>query len=353
MISFQRGNILEAKADALVNTVNCVGVMGRGIALQFRKAFPENFRAYETACARNEVRPGEMLVFPTGELTSPRFIINFPTKRHWRGKSSLRDIAAGLDALVREIEAHDIKSIAIPPLGCGLGGLEWSEVRPMIESALARLPDVKAVVFEPSGAPDPAVMARTKEVPTMTPGRAALIGLVERYLTGLMAPFVSLLEVHKLMYLMQEAGEDLRLQFKAAKYGPYAENLRHVLHTIEGHYLTGYADGGDGPTKPLELMPGAVEEAAAYLADHPETGTRLDRVSELFHSFETPLGMELLATVHWVMKHRAAATLAELVAEVYRWNDRKKQFTPAQIEVAAAALTRHRWVPPLRGFAES
>src|SRR6266850_4231018 len=132
MIELKRGDILEAKADALVNTVNCVGVMGRGIALQFRKAFPENFKVYEAACERKEVEPGTMLVFETGRLTGPRYIINFPTKRHWKGKSRMEDIDAGLPALVEEIKKRGIRSVAVPPLGCGLGGLNWNDVRPRI-----------------------------------------------------------------------------------------------------------------------------------------------------------------------------------------------------------------------------
>src|ERR1035438_6237373 len=129
MIEFRSGDILKDESDALVNTVNCVGVMGRGIALQFKDAYPDNFKVYEAACKRGEVQPGRMLVFETGKLTPPRFIINFPTKRHWRGRSRIEDIENGLGALVKEIRARGIRSIAIPPLGSGLGGLDWNSVR--------------------------------------------------------------------------------------------------------------------------------------------------------------------------------------------------------------------------------
>ena len=180
MIRFKTGNILAEDAEALVNTINCVGVMGRGIALQFKKAFPENFRAYAEACERGEVRPGRMFVFETGALTNPRFIVNFPTKRHWRGKSRLQDIDAGLDDLARLIRERGIRSIAVPPLGSGLGGLEWSEVRPRIEKALRGFDDLDAVIFEPGDAPEPEKMARSREAPAMTPGRAASIGAAAR-----------------------------------------------------------------------------------------------------------------------------------------------------------------------------
>lgn len=153
MIEYKTGDLLAEDAEALVNTVNCVGFMGRGIALRFKKAFPANFKAYEAACRRGEVRPGRMFVFETKQLANPRYVINFPTKRHWRGKSRLSDIDVGLEALVGEIRSRGIRSIAVPPLGSGLGGLNWTDVRPRIERALGPLPDTRVVVFEPKGAP--------------------------------------------------------------------------------------------------------------------------------------------------------------------------------------------------------
>ena len=241
MIEFTRGDLLTADVEALVNTVNCVGIMGRGVALQFKNRFPANFKAYEVACRNEEVQPGRMFVYETGTLTNPKFIINFPTKRHWRGKSRIEDIESGLHALNDEIRNRRIKSIAIPPLGSGLGGLDWSVVRPRIQVALGDLEGIRVVVYEPSGAP---VVYKASEVPEMSAGRAALVALTHRYLAGLMDPFVSLLEVHKLMYFMQEAGEPLKLKYEKASYGPFAKNLSHVLRAIEGHLLSGYADGG-------------------------------------------------------------------------------------------------------------
>ncbi|MEF8755582.1 MAG: macro domain-containing protein [Accumulibacter sp.] len=348
MIEYRSGDILKSEAEALVNTVNCVGVMGRGIALQFKNAFPENFKAYAAACKRAQAQPGRMFVFETGQLTPPRYIINFPTKRHWRGKSRIEDIDAGLAALVAEIRARRIRSIALPPLGSGLGGLDWTaEVRPRVEAALRPLDDVQILVYEPNGAPASDTMHHRREVPQMTAGRAALVELMHRYLGGLLDPFVTLLEVHKLMYFLQEAGEPLRLRYKAAPYGPYAENLRHVLHAIEGHLLAGYDDGGDAPNKALALVPGAVEEAAAFLAEHGPTRERFERVASLVEGFESPFGLELLSTVHWVMRHESVHTLPDVVARTYAWNDRKRQFTPRQIGIAAEVLTAKGWVAPL------
>lgn len=344
MIIYKHGDILKEDAEALINTVNCVGVMGRGIALQFKNAYPENFKAYQKACKKSEVQPGKMFVFETGSLTNPRYIINFPTKRHWKGKSHLEDIESGLQSLLELIKELNIKSIAIPPLGSGLGGLDWSIVKPLIEEKLKSLSDVNIIIYEPKGTPDKVQKAK---VPNMTPGRAALVGLINNYLKGLLDPFVTLLEVHKLMYFMQEAGEPLKLKYKKAIYGPYAENLRHVLNAIEGHFITGYAAGGDSPGKQLELVPGVVDTATHFLEQHQNTLERFNKVAELVDGFESPSGLELLATVHWVMKHEKCTSDQELTQKTYSWNKRKRQFTERQIILAREVLTKNGWLEAL------
>ena len=155
MIEFKVGDLFAADVEALVNAVNCVGVMSRGVALQFKRAFPENFKAYAERCKYHEMRPGEVFVFEMANLGNPRYIINFPTKRHWRGKSRMEDIESGLKSLVRAIGERGIRSVALPALGSGLGGLDWSQdVRPMLAASLSELPDVRVVVFEPGGGPE-------------------------------------------------------------------------------------------------------------------------------------------------------------------------------------------------------
>jgi O-acetyl-ADP-ribose deacetylase (regulator of RNase III) len=344
MIEYKTGDILSEDAEALVNTVNCVGIMGRGIALQFKSAFPKNFQIYELACKHSEVQPGHMLVVENDKLTNPRFIINFPTKRHCRGKSRIEDIESGLTALVQEIKNRHIHSIAIPPLGSGLGGLDWSDVRPRIEKALNDLKDVRVILYEP------AAKARehtpSRDVPKMTPGRAALVVLMDRYLSGLLDPFVTLLEVHKLMYFMQEAGEPLKLQYVQAPYGPYAENLRHVLKVIEGHFVSGYADGGDAPDKQLELVPGAVSDANEFLQAATDVRDRFDRVASLVEGFETPFGLELLATVHWIVTRAGAISVDDVITRTYAWNKRKEQFSRNQLRLALKVLATKKWVDP-------
>ena len=349
MIVYKTGDILEEDTEALVNTVNCVGLMGRGIALQFKKAWPENFKAYAAACQRHDVKPGSMFVFETGRLTNPRYIINFPTKRHWRGKSRIEDIEAGLEALVAAIRTRGIRSVALPPLGAGLGGLDWVEVRPRIERAMGRLEKIRVVVFEPLGAPAPTRSIRSREAPAMTPGRAALIGLMDRYLSGLLDPSVSLLEVHKLVYFLQEAGEPLRLRLVKGPYGPYAENLRHVLSEIDGYYVSGYGAGGDAPDKTMELVPGATDDAVAALAERPQTRARFDRVAKLVEGFESTFGLELLATVHWVVMREEALSEEDVIARSYEWNERKRRFSPEQIRLALRVLAERGFLEDVSG----
>ncbi len=169
---------------------------------------------------------------------------------------------------------------------------------------------------------------------------------MQQYLSGLMDPFVSLLELHKLMYFAQEAGEPLRLRYKKAHYGPYAENLRHVLKRIEGHFLSGYADGGDDPTKELEIVGDAVSHASKVIDEQPETLARMNRVSELIDGFETPLGMELLSSVHWVATQEDARSARDACERLKRWSERKSGFTPRQVDIAWATLEQQGWLPP-------
>jgi O-acetyl-ADP-ribose deacetylase (regulator of RNase III) len=291
--------------------------MGRGVALQFRKAYPENYKAYREACARGKIKPGRMFVFDLNRLVNPRLIINFPIKRHWKEKSRLDDVRSGLQDLVNVLRQHKVHSVAVPPLGCSLGGLDGRMVRSPIEEALGALPDLHAYLFEPAGAPPaPRVVNRTT-MPKMTAGRAALLGLMHRYLGGLMDVSISLLEIHKRMHFLQEAGEPLRLRFAKGTHGPYAENLRYVLNAIEGHFTSGFGAGDDAPDKQIEIIGDAARGAEAFLNEHPNTQKRFERVSKLIAGFETPFGMELLATVHWVARCEGAASVDEAVERSY------------------------------------
>lgn len=347
MIKLFHGNLLQAPAQALVNTVNTQGVMGKGIALQFKQAYPQMFRAYEAACANREVKLGRMHVFDLGGLDGgPRWIINFPTKGHWRARSRVSDIEAGLRDLRRLVGELGIESIAVPPLGCGHGGLDWAEIRPLIERELSEMTDVEVLLYAPAGAPKPIAMPNRTQRPNMTLGQAVVLALMNRYLTALLDPWVTLLELHKLLYFTQEAGVDLRLQYDANIYGPYAKNLRQLLIRMESHYVSGYGDGEDAPKKPLELLPGAYEAARIFLLDKHDVQDRMAKAIKLMEGYEDPFGLELLSSVHWIMRSApGAADDPQLAVQaVHNWNKRKRQlFKPEHIRKAWQRIRDRCW----------
>jgi O-acetyl-ADP-ribose deacetylase (regulator of RNase III) len=343
MIYKAEGDLLGTDAEALVNTVNTVGVMGKGIALQFKLAFPDNYKAYEAACKRGEVEIGKLFVYHR-EVGNPRLIINFPTKRHWRGKSKIADIESGLRALIDFVKREKIRSIAVPPLGCGNGGLDWRDVRPRIEQAFSEVPSVTVQLFDPAGAPKPEEMKIATKRPKMTTGRAVILKLPSSY--ALPGYRLTLLEIQKLAYFLQEAGEPLKLDFQKQRYGPYAENLHFVLQRMEGHFVRGYGDRSRNVS--LELFSDAVQEADAFLSTQSETLNRLARVTSLIEGYETPYGLELLSTVHWVAIHESseAKVNPELaVSGVVSWNDHKlRTFTPVRITAAWRRLQEEGWL---------
>jgi O-acetyl-ADP-ribose deacetylase (regulator of RNase III) len=347
-----QGDLLrQDDVDAIVNTVNCVGVMGKGIALQFKNKWPENNRAYEIACKKKEIRPGRMFVFDSGGLVKPNYIINFPTKDHWRGKSRIEYIRDGLVDLVEQVKRLGIRSIAIPPLGCGNGGLDWEEVRPLIKRAFADLPDVEVRLFEPAGAPDPKTMEVRSSRPRMTAGRAAILKVLDTYRT--LEYGLSRIEVQKLAYFLQEAGENLKLTFVKNRYGPYSEELRHALNRMEGHFIRGLGDGVvEAEIEPLE---DALSEAEEFIAasGHAKLAQHVERVASLIDGFQSPYGMELLATVHWVATREPDVnTLDQAIMAVHSWNARKATIMqPAHVRAAWVRLAEQGWVTPLRNKA--
>lgn len=342
MIEFKQGNLLEANTEALVNTVNCVGVMGKGIALQFKQAFPENFRQYKKACDRSLVQPGQMFIVTTDSLF-PRYIINFPTKRHWRGKSRIEDIDSGLEALITEVRERNIKSIAVPPLGCGNGGLNWEEVKQKIVNAFTNLPEVEVIIYEPMGAPVADRMKVATPKPNMTRARALLVRLLELY--GIPGYSLTKLEIQKLAYFLQEAGEQLKLPYIKHQFGPYAENLNHALQRLEGHFIRGYGDRNQRSI--MYVLPQAIDDANRFLAEYPDAIERLERVSKLIRGFETPYGLEMLATIHWVAKEdpRAATDCAFAIKKVQDWSSRKRKlFKPQHLQKAWEHLREENWL---------
>lgn len=338
MIELGSGNLLASEAEALVNTVNTVGVMGKGVALQFKQAFPDNYKAYRAACKDGRVELGRMFVWDSGRLGLQRYIINFPTKKHWRAKSRLADIQTGLDDLVRIINELDIQSIALPALGCGNGGLDWDEVLPLIEDKLGTLP-VHATIYPPAGAPAAREMPVATKKPTMTFGRAALLALVGRYAQAamrerfdLVRPGASLLEIQKLMYLLQEAGQPLRLRYTKGRYGPYAESLNRVLEGMEGHFIRGYGDRSRAVMEldPIEVLPAGEAEANKWLLDRPDVRRDVDRVLHLVDGWESAYGLELLGTVLFAARtdEKVLNDVDRAEAYVHSWNKRKQATFP-------------------------
>jgi O-acetyl-ADP-ribose deacetylase (regulator of RNase III) len=305
MIRYTQGNLLDASAEALVNTVNEDGVMGKGIALMFREAFPDSAKTYEHAAKRGEVHVGHVLVTENKALFGPRWIIHFPTKKHWRFRSKLEWVRQGLQDLKRVVPEHGIRSIALPPLGCGNGGLEWSQVRREIEAALGDLENVEITVFEPTAEYVNAPKRHGAE--ELTPARALIAEMVRRY--SVLGIECTNLEVQKLAWFLQRAiarsglSDPLDLGFLANKFGPYADRLRHLLDALDGSYLHCEKRLSDaGPLEPIWFEDSKRAAVAKYLetAAHQYLPT-LEETSRTIDGFESPLGMELLATVDWLL----------------------------------------------------
>ncbi|GAB3108293.1 macro domain-containing protein [Streptomyces calidiresistens] len=351
MITRGTGNLLLADVDALVNTVNTVGVMGKGIALQFKRAYPENFKDYKASCDRGDVMVGRMHVHEVGQVSGPRFIINFPTKRHWRAPSRIEDIASGLVALRDEIVERGINSIAVPPLGCGNGGLSWNEVEPMIRQALGTVPGVEVRVYSPLGTPNASSMPNATPAPEMTRERAAFLAALNRYVeNGISRGLafesrVSLLEAHKVAYLLQKLHLPLGLRFEKGLYGPYSQPLDRAVSAMEGHFVTGFGDGTSGAQAILELNKDSVNEAEQFLKQHPGFEEAAARFEALTTGFEDAFGMELLSTVLFAAEELVPPPPSpeSVTACIRAWNHRKERlFTEAHIQTAWQRLLESR-----------
>jgi O-acetyl-ADP-ribose deacetylase (regulator of RNase III) len=325
MMKFLQGNLLDAPTEALVNTVNTVGVMGKGIALMFKEAFPANFREYEEAVKRKEVRIGHMFVTENRALNGPRWLINFPTKKHWRQPSKLDWVVDGLKDLCRVVQEKGIRSIALPPLGCGNGGLDWSDVRPEIERAFSQLPNVDVWVFEPTAKYQN--VAKRTGVMELTPARALVAEMIRRYwVLGIECTY---LEVQKLCWFLErtihELGLDdpLDLRFVADRYGPYSDRLRHLLNGLDGSYLHCDKRLSDaGPSDTIWFDEERRPFVDLYLKQENSRPLRaiLDRTAELIDGFESPLGMELLSTVDWLIeREHCGRNVSAIRVGLSRW----------------------------------
>jgi O-acetyl-ADP-ribose deacetylase (regulator of RNase III) len=356
MIKYTTGNLLNAEVEALVNTVNTVGVMGKGIALMFKEAYPENLHQYAEACKNKKVETGSMFVTETGKLFGPKWIINFPTKQHWRNPSKLEWIEAGLRDLCRIIEQKQISSIAIPPLGSGNGGLDWQIVKKMIEQDLSKLTNVNVVVYEPN--PQYQNIVKPSGVEALTPARALVIELVRRY--QVLGFDCTLLEIQKLAWFLERAiialgiQNPLDLRFEANTYGPYAKRLRHLLDALDGSYLHCNKRLSDAtPLDTITFDQSRNETLQSYLAsdDCKLYQPALNATATLIEGFESPLGMEALATTDWLLvKEKSEPQLKAIKEALQRWPGGKRAalrklhlFNDSLLELVITQLTS--WNP--------
>lgn len=349
MIEFTEGNLLDSDAEALVNTVNTVGVMGKGVALMFKEAFPENFKEYEAACRAKELQVGKMFVTRRDSFLGPRWIVNFPTKAHWRYPSKMEWVERGLDDLKAVIVRNDIRSIALPPLGAGNGGLEWAEVRKLMIEKLEDLKDVQVVIYEPTKKYQN--VAKRTGVEKLTAPRASIAELIRRY--SILGIECSLLEVQKLGYFLERFNRKLSLpvfdfDFGANKFGPYSDKLKHMLNGLDGSYLhcdKRLADAG--PFEPIRFDEAKRDVVALFMKTEGKGHLpAVEATSTLIDGFESPLGMELLATVDWLIVEMGAEPTVPAIREKLKYwpggresADRKLQlFEDRIIDIALDAL---------------
>ncbi|MDI9881303.1 type II toxin-antitoxin system antitoxin DNA ADP-ribosyl glycohydrolase DarG [Flectobacillus longus] len=342
MIHYKTGNLLESKADALVNTVNIVGVMGKGIALQFKSMFPRNFKLYASACKNKEIQIGQLLVNEEESLlTGKKIIINFPTKTHWRLPSEYQYIETGLVELIKVIKENNIKSIAIPPLGAGNGGLDWNKVKQLLEKYLKDL-DCDITIYEPNNAIQEVLR---KERVKLTPARAMLLSVLYELVKN--GEFVSEFSSEKIAYFLQRFGakDIFKLDFQPNFYGPYSGKVKHVLYYLNGSYVMGYSSKDRKPFEELGLIPDAETDVKEFL-NKPENITYkaiVENTKSFLSGFYSQYGLELLSTIDFIIVEKKVNTQEMIIKELENWSDRKKTlFTnPKFIQIALKNLQLH------------
>lgn len=334
MIRYTKGDLLQSSAQALVNTVNTVGVMGKGIALQFKTAYPDNYKVYHKACAEGKLAVGQMLVTRAKDLFgNDKYIINFPTKTTWRKPSEYTYIEQGLVALRQEIISRSIQSIAIPPLGSKNGGLDWERVRPMIEAALSDLP-CEIIIYEPT---DQILDRLNAEKVKLTPARAMLLDVLCDMVSY--GEFASEFAAEKIVYFFQRFGasDTFKVSFQRAYYGPYSGKVRHVLHYLNGSYIMGMVDLQKKPFDEFWILPDTPDAVAQYLAlpENDVFQSQSLKVKEFLRGFYSNYSLELLATVDYILSTDTTlrdwrtmdkqSVLDKVIADISDWSARKKK----------------------------
>jgi O-acetyl-ADP-ribose deacetylase (regulator of RNase III) len=342
-MKFIIGNLLEADTQALVNTVNTVGVMGKGIALQFKEQFPMNFKIYAAACKKGEVKVGKMLVVKENTMKGEKLIINFPTKTEWFKKSQYTYLEEGLKDLVNVIRENNIKSIAVPPLGTGNGGLKWSNVRSLIEQYLGELEGVDILIYEPNDSVKEILRQENERKVELTPSRAMFLHALFEY--EKLGEVASLFAANKLAYFLQRSGEPLRLQFVPFTYGPYAQAVEKVLYAMNGKYLTGFEQMKAKPFEPLSLNYEKYDEINEFIRKKLDA-TQLSRLNNLFKiidGFESSLSLEILASIDFLLSENSQLSNDDLLKKIQEWNSRKKELIKlGHIEIAVRHLNEYK-----------
>lgn len=345
-MKFVKGNLLTANVQALVNTVNTVGVMGKGIALQFKEEFPENYRIYATACRNKEFNIGDLIVVKEATMAGDRLIINFPTKTEWFKKSQYDYIEKGLKKLAEVIKEYHITSIAIPPLGCGNGGLKWEKVKPMIQDYLGHLTNVDIQIFEPNDAvKDLLKQQNVKTNVKLTQARAMLLYAMFYY--DSLGETTSLFVANKLAYFLQRLGEKSfnRLKFTASHYGPYSVGVEHLVHALNGKYIKGLEQMNAKAFEPLDLQYDKLGELKEFVKKEfgPEQKAVLSNLVKLIDGFESALSLEILATVDFVKKENPGIDRDGISTKIAEWSERKQRlFRPKYIDIADHQLSQYK-----------
>jgi O-acetyl-ADP-ribose deacetylase (regulator of RNase III)/uncharacterized protein YwgA len=337
MIQYITGNILDSNAQALVNTVNTMGVMGKGIALQFKKAYPNNYKAYEKASKNEEVKVGKMFVtLDSNTTTGERVIINFPTKKNWRKPSEYKYIEDGLDNLVEVINTKQIKSIAIPPLGAGNGGLNWEKVKKLIEQKLGHL-NIDIHVYEPTVQIQEHLM---KERVKLTDARALLLYVLYDLVKN--GEYVSEFSSEKICYFLQKFGAKkyFKLEFEPNFYGPYSGKVRFVLNAINGSYLMGYSDMNKKPFEPLTLVADAFETVKSHVEKNSELLEIANKTIVFLRGFYSDFALELLSSIDYISTKENTLDKQTISKGLEKWSDRKRTLfsNPKYLELSLRHL---------------
>lgn len=338
MIKYITGNILESNAKALVNTVNTVGVMGKGIALQFKKAYHKNFKTYVDACKRKEIEIGKLLVTKDSNLNSgEKYIINFPTKKDWRKPSEYFYIELGLDDLIRVINEYNIDSVAIPPLGAGNGGLEWEKVKKIIERKLGNL-DTEIIVYEPT---QQIKEKLKKERVKLTDARALLLYVLYDLVKN--GEYVSEFSSEKVCYFLQRFGgkKYFRLEFSPYFYGPYSGKVRFILNVLNGSYIMGYSDMNKKPFEPLTLIADGYQDVKNYIENNSDLLKIARKIIDFLTGFYSDFALELLSSIDFISVSQKTSDKNVIYEHLNKWNDRKRSMfsNPKYIDISLKQLS--------------